>query len=162
MYLHQLTDLGIRIQEEIENNPTFDITKALVDFQGEFNDKVLELGKVYLNTMAEANVYYLESKRLKMKQDSIERRAEDLRQYVEREMKTLGVEAIKGDTFTVKFRKLPNKVEVIAKLLVPHEYCKHIEEDWQPIKDKIEEVYKAKGNVEGTEYKTDRRKLEIK
>ena len=84
--LHQLTDLGLQIQEAIESNPDFDISKALIDFQGEFNDKVISLGMVYRNIIAEAEVYKTESKRLSEKANSLEKRAEGLRVYMEQQM----------------------------------------------------------------------------
>ena len=62
--LHQLTDEGLKLAELIESDPNLDITKALIDFQGEFNEKVVSLGMVYRNIITEADVYKTESKRL--------------------------------------------------------------------------------------------------
>lgn len=160
--LHQLTDEGLKLQELIESDPTLDISKALVDFQGEFNEKALDLGKVYRNIMASAEVYGTESKRLKAKEESLKKNGESLRLYIEQQMELLGLEAIKGDTFSVKFRKLPDIAEIIDEEQVPHDLCKHTPEKWTPIKDKIEAEFKQGNKVDGAKWVTDRRKLEIK
>jgi len=162
MKLHQLTDEGLALQELIESNPDFDISKALIDFQGEFNTKVVSLGMVYRNIQAEVGVYKAESKRLADIAVSKEKRAEGLRVYVEREMEQLGIESIKGDTFSVKFRKLPDVVEIVDEEQVPHDFCKHTPEKWTPIKDKIEDEFKQGNKVDGAKWITDRKKLEIK
>lgn len=160
--LHQLTDLGLSLAEQIENNPNFDLSKALVDFQGEFNEKALDLGKVYRNIIAEAEVYESESKRLADKAKSLNKRAEGLRVYIEQQMELLGLEAIKGDTFSVKFRKLPPLVIIENQDILPKEYIRITPEVKEPDKKKLLEDMTAGIPVQGASLKTDRRKLEIK
>jgi len=160
--LHQLTDLGLNIQDAIENNPEFDITKALIDFQGEFNNKALDLGMVYRNIIAESEVYKTESKRLKDKAESLEKRAEGLRVYIEQQMELLGLESIKGDTFSVKFRKLPPMVIIEDLDKIPASYKRIIPLKVEPDKVKLLEDMSSGIKVEGASLKTDRRKLEIK
>jgi len=160
--LHQLTDLGLNIQDAIENNPEFDITKALVDFQGEFNTKALDLGMVYRNIQAEADVYETESKRLADKAKSLSKRAEGLRVYIEQQMELLGLESIKGDTFSVKFRKLPPLVVIEDLDKIPASYKRIIPLKVEPDKVKLLEDMTSGIKVEGASLKTDRRKLEIK
>jgi hypothetical protein len=160
--LHQLTDLGLNIQDAIENNPEFDITKALVDFQGEFNTKALDLGMVYRNIQAEADVYESESKRLADKAKSLSKRAEGLRVYIEQQMELLGLESIKGDTFSVKFRKLPPLVIIEDLDKIPASYKRIIPLKVEPDKVKLLEDMSSGIKVEGASLKTDRRKLEIK
>ena len=132
--LHQLTDLGLQIQEQIELNPDFDISKALIDFQGEFNDKVISLGMVYRNIITEADVYKTESKRLSEKSNSLEKRAEGLRVYMEQQMDLLGIESIKGNTFVVKFRKLPPVVQIDNLDLIPASYKRIVPQAIEPDK----------------------------
>ena len=160
--LHQLTDEGLALQELIEGNPDFDISKALIDFQGEFNEKVVSLGMVYRNIIAEVGVYKAESKRLADIAASKEKRAEGLRVYVEREMEQLGIESIKGDTFSVKFRKLPPIVVIENQDILPKEYIRITPEVKEPEKKKLLEALSSGIKVEGCHLETDRRKLEIK
>jgi len=160
--LHQLTDLGLNIQDAIESNPEFDITKALIDFQGEFNTKALDLGMVYRNIIAEADVYESESKRLADKAKSLNKRAEGLRVYIEQQMELLGLESIKGDTFSVKFRKLPPMVIIEDLDKIPASYKRIIPLKVEPDKVKLLEDMSSGIKVEGASLKTDRRKLEIK
>jgi hypothetical protein len=160
--LHQLTDEGLRLQEIIETNPELDLAKALVDFQGEFNTKALDLGMVYRNIIAEADVYESESKRLADKSKSLNKRAEGLRIYIEQQMELLGLESIKGDTFSVKFRKLPPLVIIENQDILPKEYIRITPELKEPDKKKLLEDLASGIKVEGASLKTDRRKLEIK
>lgn len=160
--LHQLTDLGLQIQEQIESNPDFDISKALIDFQGEFNEKVVSLGEVYRNITAEVGVYKAESKRLADVAASKEKRAEGLRVYMEQQMEELGIESIKGSTFTVKFRKLPPIVVIDDLALIPSQYKRTIPEKEEADKRKLLEDMTSGIEIEGSHLITDRRKLEIK
>lgn len=162
MKLHELTDTGIALQEAIESNPDFDISKALIDFQGEFNEKVVSLGMVYRNIQAEAEVYISESKRLADKAKTLEKRAEGLRVYVEQQMEQLGIESIKGTTFTVRFRKLPPLVVIDNQDILPKEYIRITPEIKEPDKKKLLEDLTSGIKVEGASLKIDRRKLEIK
>lgn len=159
--LHQLTDEGLKLQEIIESSEG-DFSKALIDFQGEFNEKVVSLGMVYRNIQAEVGVYKAESKRLADIAASKEKRAEGLRVYVEREMEQLGIESIKGDTFSVKFRKLPPIVVIENQDILPKEYIRITPEVKEPEKKKLLEDLSNGIKVEGCHLETDRRKLEIK
>ena len=167
--LHQLTDLGLQIQEQIEANPEFDISKALIDFQGEFNDKVIFLGKIYRNYIAEAELYEAESKiheaevkRLTDTAKSKKNRAEGLRLYIEREMETLGLDGVKAPTFNVKFHKLPPIVVIDDLALIPPQYKRTIPEKEEADKRKLLEDMTSGIKIEGAHLTTDRRKLEIK
>ena len=158
--LHQLTDAGLQIQELIESGGDF--AKAFVDINTEFNDKVLDCGMVYRNIQVEAEVYKTESKRLADKATSLEKRAEGLRVYVEQQMEQLGIDSIKGATFSVKFRKLPPLVVIVNQDILPKEYIRITPEIKEPDKKKLLEDMTSGIQVQGASLKTDRRKLEIK
>ena len=167
--LHQLTDLGLQIQEQIEANPEFDISKALIDFQGEFNEKVVFLGQVYRNYIAEAELYEAESKiheaevkRLTDTAKSKKNRAEGLRLYIEREMETLGLDGIKAPTFNVKFHKLPPSVDILNADLIPIEYKRHNPESYEPNKVAILEALSNGIKIDGAKLIKDKKKLYIK
>ena len=160
MHLHQLTDAGLQIQELIESGGDF--AKAFVDINTEFNDKVLDCGMVYRNIQVEAEVYKTESKRLADKATSLEKRAEGLRVYVEQQMEQLGIDSIKGATFSVKFRKLPPLVVIVNQDILPKEYIRITPEIKEPDKKKLLEDMTSGIQVQGASLKTDRRKLEIK
>ena len=162
MKLHDLTDTGLKLAEIIEGNPDIDISKALTDFQMEFNEKVVSLGMIYRNYIAEAEVYGSESKRLSEKEKVLKNRAESLRVYMEQQMDLLGIESIKGNTFAVRFRKLPPLVQIEDLDLIPAGYKRIIPQNIEPDKRKILEDLSNGLIVEGASLKTDRRKLEIK
>jgi hypothetical protein len=139
-----------------------DYSKALSDINTEFNDKVLDCGMVYRNIQVEAEVYKTESKRLADKANSLEKRAEGLRVYVEQQMQELNIESIKGSTFTVKFRKLPPMVQIDDLDKIPASYKRIIPLKVEPDKVKLLEDLSAGIKIEGAHLSTDRRKLEIK
>jgi hypothetical protein len=161
MRLHELTDAGLQILELLETGNA-DYSKALSDINTEFNDKVLDCGMVYRNIQVEAEVYKTESKRLADKATSLEKRAEGLRVYVEQQMEQLGIDSIKGATFTVKFRKLPPLVVIVNQDILPKEYIRITPEVKEPDKKKLLEDMTSGIQVQGASLKTDRRKLEIK
>ena len=160
MRLHELTDAGLQILELLETGG--DYSKALSDINTEFNDKVLDCGMVYRNIQVEAEVYKTESKRLADKANSLEKRAEGLRVYVEQQMGQLGIESIKGSTFTVKFRKLPPVVQIDNLDIIPASYKRIVPQAVEADKRKLLEDLASGIKVEGASLKTDRRKLEIK
>jgi hypothetical protein len=155
-----LTDAGLKIQEWLEQG--IDISKAFTEIQTKFNDKVLDCGMVYRNIIAEADVYESEFKRLADKAKSLNKRAEGLRVYIEQQMELLGLESIKGDTFSVKFRKLPPMVIIEDLDKIPASYKRIIPLKVEPDKVKLLEDMSSGIKVEGASLKTDRRKLEIK
>ena len=166
--LHQLTDEGLKLLELIETSDA-DYSKALSDINTEFNDKVISLGMIYRNYIADAELCEAESKiqeaevkRLTDKAKTIKNKAEGLRLYVEREMDTLGIESIKGTTFNIKFRKLPPLVIIENQDILPKEYIRITPEVKEPDKKKLLEDLASGIKVEGASLKTDRRKLEIK
>ena len=147
----------MHIQEAIESNPDFDITKALIDFQGEFNDKVISLGMIYRNYLADAelcesesNIHEAEVKRLTDKAKTIKNKAEGLRLYVEREMSILGIDGIKAPTFAIKFHKLPPVVIIENQSILPKEYIRTIEAKEEPDKKKLLEDMTAGLIIQGS------------
>ena len=159
--LHNLTDVGLKLQEIIESSDG-DFSKALTDFQTEFNEKVLSCGAIYRNYIAEAEVYEAESKRLKERAEVINRRAEGLRKYVEQQMSELGIDKIKGGVLTVKWRKLPQVVVIEDETKISAEYLDIIPQSVKPNKIRLLEALANGVKVEGCHLETDRRKLEIK
>ena len=166
--LHQLTDEGLKLLELIETSDA-DYSKALSDINTEFNDKVISLGMIYRNYLADAELCEAESKiqeaevkRLTDKAKTIKNKAEGLRLYVEREMELLGLDGIKAPTFSVKFRKLPPMVVIENQDILPKEYIRITPEVKEPDKKKLLEDMSSGIKVEGASLKTDRRKLEIK
>jgi hypothetical protein len=161
MRLHELTDAGLQILELLETGNA-DYSKALSDINTEFNEKVLDCGMVYRNIQVEAEVYKTESKRLADKANSLEKRAEGLRVYVEQQMEQLGIDSIKGATFTVKFRKLPPTVIIEDLDLIPASYKRIVPQAVEADKRKLLEDLTSGIPISGASLKTDRRKLEIK
>lgn len=160
MKLHELTDAGLYIQELFDSGE--DIAKALTDIQTEFNDKVISCGMVYRNMMVEAEVYKTESKRLSEKANTIEKRAEHLRDYVEQQMITLGIKEIKADTFSVKFHKIPPSVQIDNLDLIPDKYKRVIPESIEAKKRDIMEALSSGIEINGARLIKDRQKLFIK
>ena len=117
---------------------------------------------VYRNLNTEADVYEAESKRLADKAASLKKRAEHLRQYVEANLLAAGIEEIKADTFKVKFRKLPDMVEITDDKAIPASFTRIIPQRVEPDKVAIKEALEHQGKVPGAQLITGRRKLEIK
>ena len=158
--LYELTEVGKRISELVENEPDF--TVALNDIKSEFNDKVGACGAVYKNLIAESDMFDKEFKKLAMYAKARENSAERLRLYVEDCMKIMKVEEIKQGVITVKFRKLPAIVDVFDQSKLPKEYIRIIPEEYKPDKILLEKDLKEGKIIEGCSLITNRRKVEIK
>jgi hypothetical protein len=158
--LYDLTRAGQSILTIIEQSDNPEEWRAsLESIQVEITEKIINCGMVYRNLNAEADIYEQEEKRLAKKKETLRLQAEYLRNYMEINMRSARIEEIKAAFFKVKFRKLPDMVEIEG--IVDQQYCRHIPEKWEPDKMLIKELI-GKGEIVGARLLTDRTKLEIK
>lgn len=159
--LYELTKAGQIIQDAISQSDNPEEWKtSLETIQVEITEKIINCGMVYRNLNAEADIYEQEEKRLIKKKESLKMQAEYLRNYMEANMRELKLDEIKAVFFKVKFRKLPDMVEIEG--IIEQQYCRHIPEKWEPDKVLIKELIGKGETVLGAKLLTDRTKLEIK
>ena len=161
--LYELTQAGLAIQQAMEasENPD-EWTVSLDQINQEIQEKVIGCGMVYRTLQAEAEVYEAEAERLSKRATSLKKQAEYLRIYVESNFLQLGLNEIKADTFKVKWRKLPDMVEIVDEQLIPSSHVRIIPQRIEPDKISIKEALQHGETVPGTCLITDRRKIEIK
>jgi len=161
--LYELTRAGLAIQQAMETseNPE-EWTTSLDQINEAIQEKVIGCGMVYRNLQAEAEVYEAEAERLSKRATSLKKQGEYLRVYIESNFLQLGLNEIKADTFKVKWRKLPDMVEIMDEQLIPSAYVRIIPQRVEPDKISIKTALQKGEEVPGACLITDRRKVEIK
>ena len=163
--LHDLTDGMVRIQTIIESGDDPELWKyQLEEIDEQIESKVISIGRVYRNQMAESQIYIDEAKRLAEKGKSMQTGAERLREYASFNMAIAGLTEIKDGTLVAKFQKLPDKVSRIDNVnALPDEFKRIIPESVEPDKKAILETFKSTGHIpEGVDIETDRTTLKFK
>lgn len=146
--LYEISDHISKLNEMLENGEE-GLEDTLESLDMAFEDKVESILKFWRSKKVEAEAIKAEETRLADRRKRVEKEAEWLHQYVEREMVRLGKEKIKSPLFTVSMRLNPPSVSVLDKSLIPSAYFTVSEPTLS--KSKILEEYKAGNIVPGVE-----------
>jgi hypothetical protein len=158
--LHELTAAALQIQA-LADSETEGWEQALSEINTNIQDKVIGCGMIHRNMLAEAQVYVTEANRLVEMARILERRAERLREYTETNMRELGLEEVKADTFKAVWRKLPDVVEITNANDIPAKYSRIVQRI-EPNKEDIKEALKNDIPVPGAQLVTGRKKVVFK
>lgn len=167
LFLHDLTAQELSMQEFIENRDpaqigTTDWDEEIKLFHRTWEDKAISLGKIYRNLQKQSEVLAEEGKRILNKSKQIEQSCESLRAYIEQEMRQLKINKIEADTFSLKFRKLPDMLDILPMARIPDMYWRIIPETREPDKKALLQAVKEGEILDGVNVITNRSKLEIK
>jgi hypothetical protein len=167
LYLHDLTAQELTLQNFIENiQPgdvgTVDWNKEIELFHRTWEDTAISIGKIYLNLEAQSELLAEKGKELLQKSKRIEQRCESLRQYLEQNMKQLKINKVEADVFSVKFKKLPDMLDILPMARIPDMYMRIIPETREPDKRALLQAVKEGEIIDGVNVITNRHKLEIK
>ena len=130
MALHELAEGSQIIARLIEENDETSLMREALDGIAEqIEEKIRNCGYVYRNMQAEqellaarAEIYKTEYERIMGNVKTLANKSERLRSYCEFNMRSLNIAEVKADTFTAKFHKLPDMVEIPNEDIVPFEY----------------------------------------
>jgi len=153
--LYELSDHISQIQTMLENGEE-GLEDTLEALELSFEEKAESIIKLWHSKMAEAEVIKSEENRLADRRKRIEKEAEWLHQYVEREMKRLDRERIKSPLFTISLQKNPPSVSIFDESAIPSEYF-NIKEVKSIDKRIILDQLKAGFEIPGAEIKQERR-----
>jgi len=177
MSFHELTESALKIKYMLDD-PNIgawpeeggeDILKDALDgLNIQLYEKIRSCGYVYRNNYQEAailrgkaQVFLDEGKRIMSKAESLEKGADRLLEYCDFNMRMLDIDDVKADTFTAKFRKLPDMVDVVDNGKVPKKYQLPPAEP-RPDKKMILAALKAGKKFAWAVLVKDRKKLEFK
>ena len=145
-HLYELSDQIKFLQEDTELGEE-EFQKALGEIQGQFQDKVENIGKLFLSFQADVTAIKSEEERLQSRRQSIEHKADWLKGYLLQEMTAVGIEKVRRDVLTVSLRTNPPSVNVLDQEAIPIEFRRIIPETWQPNKPSILSHFKSTGEI---------------
>jgi hypothetical protein len=152
MKLYELTGNYTNLLELLENPevPQEVIKESLGELQEEFSVKAENICKLVKSIDLEAKGIKEEEKRLADRRKVLENRVSYLKEYLDDNMKAIGVKKIKGNIFTLSIQKNPASVNIHTTDSIPREYVV-VREDFD--KKSIKEALKNGIEVPGAELK---------
>ncbi len=133
---------------------------TLDSIEGEFKDKAISIAMAAQNMMVTANAKKELAKKLNEDSKKLEYQNERLMNYLDLHMSHNKIEGFDCDYFKIKYRKLPDLVEVLDEDFLPESYKKQktiTTVDKTSLKKDL-----ASKDVKGAKLVKNRRKLEIK
>ena len=97
---------------------------ALSQVDDEFNEKVKNITHLLKDTEYHCNYLKLEEDRINKKRKSLEKKIDNLKIYIDANMKLRGTKKVDVGTFTITVRKNPPKVEVVEFNDIPTRFIK--------------------------------------
>ena len=107
--------------EFIDNSMLMD---ALSQVEDEFIDKVKNITHLLKDSEYHCNYLKLEEERINKKRKILEKKIENLKMYIDANMKLKGTKKVDVGTFTITVRKNPLKVEVVEITDIPERFIK--------------------------------------
>jgi hypothetical protein len=148
MKLYELTDNYARLLEMVEAGE--DVADTLEAITDAIEVKAENTAKVIRSIEAQAKAIREEETRLADRRRSLENESGRIKQYLELELRRVGLDKVKGNIFTVSLQKNPPSCEVTDESIIPTEYIKTVTSiDRKSILDAI----KAGQAVPGAEIK---------
>lgn len=109
----------MEMAEEMESDAIVDTLEALQD---EIEEKVENIAKFIRNLEADAKIIKEEEKRLAERRQSIEKKIERLKQYLQEQLEVAGLQKVKRPMITVAIQNNPPSVEIADEKLIPSEF----------------------------------------
>lgn len=128
---------------------------------GQFETKAQSVIAYHLNQLATINLLDEHIKSMQDKKKVMQKQAEKLKDYLHKNMESVGIKEIKSDdgTFTAKIVKNPPSVDVYDESMLPDEYCRlKREADKTAIKSALQNGVE----IQGAKLVTDKTSLRIK
>lgn len=122
--LYELTEQFQMLQDmDLEGQDDIEVFDGLLnELEGEFRDKVVNVGLVMQEAKAEENAIAEEIKRLQAKKAAAANKYERLRGYLHMNLVTSGIKKVSDYRLTVAIQKNPPSVRVEDETLIPTEY----------------------------------------
>jgi hypothetical protein len=150
-------------EQDPVSGETITLADAMATIKTDIEDKVEQVGRMLLNMDAEGEGLTAEIQRLNARADSLRKRRDGLKNYLQTEMLTLGIDKVKRQLFTVSLRNNPPSVNVVNPDAIPEQFRRIIPESWTPDKLTILKNFKETGEIpDGCEVVTGKKSLVIR
>lgn len=153
MKLYELSAHYQRVVEMMENGVE-GLEDTLESIEESFEKKIENIIKLWRSKLAERDAIKAEIYRLQQRADKLDKDAEWLREYAEREMKNTNKTEVKSPLFSIKLGLTPPRVEVIDQDAIPRQFMR-TQLKVEPDKVAIKEAISRGEAVPGVELKQD-------
>ena len=145
MKLYEITDAYLSLDEA---EKTDEIVKVLDGIKDEFDKKAENTVKVIRNFEADIQALRGEEKRLADKRKSLEKKKEDLKEYLYFNMERLNVRKVNAGLFDVNIQKNPPSIKILDDAIIPDKY---MVASYRLDKNQLKEDLKDGLEIEGCE-----------
>jgi transcriptional regulator of heat shock response len=122
MKLYELAQNYANLLEMSEEMDPEVLKDTLSSIQEEIEDKAENIAKLIRNLEADAKIIREEEKRLAERRQSIEKKIDYLKQYLQEQLEVAGLQKVKRPTITVAIQNNPPSVEIADENLIPSDY----------------------------------------
>lgn len=137
-------------------------TATIEGIQGELKDKAVNVALHIKNLRSDMDQLLAERDLFSQRADSIKKQLDFYEAYLDRNLRKAGIDSIVGTKVEIKFKKMPDIVDVDIACEVPLEYSRTIPAKIEPDKVAIKAALKEGKELGFAVLLTGRTKLEIK
>lgn len=125
--LYELTEMYQNIQELISNDETNseELEKALREIKDNINSKVENIAKLIKNIEGDIEVLKIEENRLSERRRTLENKKDRIKNYLESQLKSMGISKVKTPLFTVSIQKNPPRIDIENEEIIPDSFVKY-------------------------------------
>ena len=143
MKLYEITDAYLSLDEA---EKTDEIIKVLDGIKDEFDKKAENTVKVIRNFEADIQALRGEEKRLADKRKSLEKKKEDLKEYLYFNMERLNLRKVNAGLFDINIQKNPQSIKILDEATIPDKYkIASYRIDKKTLKDDIKDGLEIEG-----------------
>jgi predicted nuclease with TOPRIM domain len=122
MKLYELTDNYMQLVEMADQLDEETFRNTLESIQDSIEDKVENTAKVIKSIEADVLAIKEEEKRLKERRQALEKKIDNIKDYLKEQLEKAGIDKVKRATFTVSIQNNPPKAEIVDEKSLPLEF----------------------------------------
>lgn len=123
--LYELTEMYQNISNLIEEDADNEtLEKALDEITDSIQIKAENMAKLIKSIEGNINALKDEEKRLQAKRKALENKVVNIKEYLENQLKAMGLKKVQGNLFTVSIQKNPQSVNILNEDLIPEQFKK--------------------------------------
>lgn len=150
MKLFELTSQYQRVLAMVDEEADMDVIRdTLVSIEGFITDKAESIAKLIKSIDADIEAIQAEEKRLYDRRKALENRRNSIKEYLETQLISAGIDKVKGTLFTISIQNNPPSVNIQDDATVPEKY--YIPQPPKLDKRALIEDLKAGAQYEGIE-----------
>ena len=122
MKLYELTDNYMQLVEMADQLDEETFLNTLESIQDSIEDKVENTAKVIKSIEADVQAIKEEEKRLKERRQALEKKIDNIKDYLKEQLEKAGIDKVKRPTITVSIQNNPPKAEIVDEKSIPLQF----------------------------------------